>query len=421
MQQNNMNNDNPDNDLDFLQEVLTDDGNGTGDEAIDSTDDGTDSGSDVEAIVAEDNNELHNNHARFRNPNAQDEDFFRIIAVGHQFLQLAVQYIAARPRNYPFIPHVRFDLRLYDDDTCTRFFRFQQDEIRTILASLRMPDIFKADNGLAFASIEGLSLVLRRLAYPCRLIDLVHMFGRSESSLSRMISTVLRWIHRRWSRRLLHWDHQRLTPAKLEQFAAVVSEQGSPLPAVIGFIDGTVRPIARPTQDQELDYNGHHRVHALKYQAVTTPDGIIVHLAGPYQGRHHDVTLYRASGLEQALYRWAKDSNGNQMYIYGDPAYTISPVLQVPYPKVGITPRQEAFNESMSRVRVAVEWSFGHTLQYFAFSDFKKSQRSLLSSVHLHYIVSVIFANIHSCIIGTNASVGRFQVEPPTLAEYLHG
>ncbi|KAK3806576.1 MAG: hypothetical protein J3R72DRAFT_377299, partial [Linnemannia gamsii] len=78
------------------------------------------------------------------------------------------------------------------------------------------------------------------------------------------------------------------------------------------------------------------------------------------------------------------------------------------------------FNEAMSNFRVAVEWSFGTVVQYFMFSDYKKTQRSLLSEVKVHYALSILFANIHSCIIETNPSVGRFGVTPPSLEEYLH-
>ena len=48
-----------------------------------------------------------------------------------------------------------------------------------------------------------------------------------------------------------------------------------------GFVDGTVRPICRTGENQRLVYNGHKRVHALKFQAVALPNGLIGHLFGP--------------------------------------------------------------------------------------------------------------------------------------------
>ena len=41
-----------------------------------------------------------------------------------------------------------------------------------------------------------------------------------------------------------------------------------------GFIDGTVRPISRPGQHQRIVYNGHKRVHSLKFQSVALPNGL---------------------------------------------------------------------------------------------------------------------------------------------------
>ena len=44
---------------------------------------------------------------------------------------------------------------------------------------------------------------------------------------------------------------------------------------------GTVRPICRHSKLQITMYNGHKRVHAMKFQSVTLPNGMIAHLYGP--------------------------------------------------------------------------------------------------------------------------------------------
>ena len=46
-------------------------------------------------------------------------------------------------------------------------------------------------------------------------------------------------------------------------------------------IDGTIRPICRPSQEQRIMFNGHKRVHSLKFQSVTLPNGLIANLFGP--------------------------------------------------------------------------------------------------------------------------------------------
>lgn len=62
------------------------------------------------------------------------------------------------------------------------------------------------------------------------------------------------------------------------------------LPRDVGFIDRKVIGIARPTGNLPLlvVYNGHKRKHALEYQAVNAPDGLILHTARPIGGRRHD-------------------------------------------------------------------------------------------------------------------------------------
>ena len=49
--------------------------------------------------------------------------------------------------------------------------------------------------------------------------------------------------------------------------------------------------------DQMIVYNGHKRQHALKYQSITTPNGMIANLYGPVEGKRHDATMFRISGL----------------------------------------------------------------------------------------------------------------------------
>ena len=52
-----------------------------------------------------------------------------------------------------------------------------------------------------------------------------------------------------------------------EMFAAALREKGGPPSSCIGFVDGTVRPIARPIANQIVVLNG-HKVHCLKFQVI---------------------------------------------------------------------------------------------------------------------------------------------------------
>ena len=67
-------------------------------------------------------------------------------------------------------------------------------------------------------------------------------------------------------------------------------------------MDGTVRQISRPGDNQHLVYNGHKRVPALKFQAVVIPSDLVANLYGPVEGQRHDAGMLEESGLLNIFY-----------------------------------------------------------------------------------------------------------------------
>ena len=70
-------------------------------------------------------------------------------------------------------------------------------------------------------------------------------------------------------------------PGLLQLYSDTIAAHGSALDNCLGFVDGTVRPIYRPAEHPRAIYNGHKRVHALKFQCVALPNGLIGYLYGP--------------------------------------------------------------------------------------------------------------------------------------------
>ena len=70
-------------------------------------------------------------------------------------------------------------------------------------------------------------------------------------------------------------------------YSSAIYEKSGALRNCVGFIYGTVLSIARPKGNmaQRVVYNRHKRRHALKFQAVNSPDGLVLHLHGPVEGR----------------------------------------------------------------------------------------------------------------------------------------
>ena len=72
-------------------------------------------------------------------------------------------------------------------------------------------------------------------------------------------------IHDRFGHLLESLDLVWLDP---EHFAEVIHAKGAPLDQCWGFVDGTLRPMARPTRNQQIMYStsGHKRTHCIKFQ-----------------------------------------------------------------------------------------------------------------------------------------------------------
>ena len=64
------------------------------------------------------------------------------------------------------------------------------------------------------------------------------------------------------------------------------------------------------------------------------------------------------SGLLQDLEAYVFSPAGLPMCIYGDPAYPLRVHLQGPFGNPHLTPLMEAFNASVSSVRISVAWLF---------------------------------------------------------------
>ena len=82
-------------------------------------------------------------------------------------------------------------------------------------------------------------------------------------------------------RRLTQWNLDILSPDHLEMYMAAITSRGSPLENCFGVINGTVRPIAGPGENQRVVYNRQKQVHALKFQSVVLPNGLIGNMYGP--------------------------------------------------------------------------------------------------------------------------------------------
>ena len=67
------------------------------------------------------------------------------------------------------------------------------------------------------------------------------------AELSMITNNVMDYIYDVHRHRLTEWNKDILNPGLLQMYADAVAQKGAALPNCFGFINGTVRPICRPT------------------------------------------------------------------------------------------------------------------------------------------------------------------------------
>ena len=318
----------------------------------------------------------------------------------------------------PYWSYERFDLETLTDDECWTEFRFLKNDIYEIQEVFRIPDEISTYNRVKIDGTEALCIFLKRFAYPCRYGDLIPRFSRPAPQLSMISNQISDHIYNNFNQLLRDLNQPWLSPQNLRLFADAVHQKGAPLNNCWGFVDGTVRPICRPEKNQRILYNGHKRVHSIKFQSVATPSGMIASLHGPFEGRKHDSGMLADTNLLAQLQQFSVDPAGRALAIYGDLAYPLRVNLQKPFLGPGLTPQQRQYNTAMSKSRISVEWVFGDIINYFAFLDFKKNLKIGLSAVGKMYISCALLTYAHTCLYHSMTST-YFGVDPPNLRGYF--
>ena len=197
-----------------------------------------------------------------------------------ELILLFDEYSPLNP-DFSYNSYSSFDLDEVDEAECLADFRFRKRDIPVLANVLQIPDRFECNQRSICDGIEGLCILLKRMSYPCRYGDMIHLFAKPVPVLSMITNEVLDYIYDTYGHKVLQWNHDLLSPQKLETYVDAISSKGAPLANCFGFIDGTVRPITRPGENQRVVYNGHKRVHALKFQSIALPNGLIGNLYGP--------------------------------------------------------------------------------------------------------------------------------------------
>lgn len=197
----------------------------------------------------------------------------------------------------------------FTDSECVSHFRFRKGDLQNVADQL-WPKVspflgankqnLKLMNRYSAPYETCLLLYLFKMSRPRRLHeDCESVFGMRKSHLSSAILTFARGLFLVAIKYLLD---PRIWHARMPYYATLISRATNQLMGNIwGFIDGTYRKTARPIRYQHLCYTRYKKCHAIKFQSVVTPDGMIAYLFGPFVGKRHDARMLAESGLMTIL------------------------------------------------------------------------------------------------------------------------
>ncbi|KAG2190876.1 hypothetical protein INT47_004042, partial [Mucor saturninus] len=274
--------------------------------------------------------------------------------------------IEERNSNNTRAKYRRPDLESWTEEKCYKMFRFTYKEICQIC------HIIGLDNKLRFNSIKvtrefAMALLLYRLSFPRRLSDMVDIFGTAEDNIGRTVNGLSDILLQKF-RYGLEFDERQFSKSNCEKFSRAISEKGAYYPNIVDFIDGTMQQTCRPkiNEDQKALFNGWKHQHCIKFQAISTPDGITSSLSGPYVGRRNNRGMLNESQMLQRLQaHFGHISPEYEYCIYGDEAYWSTMHVIQSYRSPLRNEFEGEVNLSMSKVRVAIEMEFGKVSQLF--------------------------------------------------------
>ena len=339
-----------------------------------------------------------------------------------------MEKFAILPPERPYIPDIRFDLSNMSDVDCKGKHRFDKAGVLKLVLLLKIPSVVVTSSGDRVGDVESLCILLRRLRYPCVYYDMIPIFGRSEAQICRVVNEMITLILSKWKDTI--YCNIELVRKRLSLYAQAIVQKGSPLGKVWSFADGTKITTCRISATSTLEfedgtgmnlqktiYSGHKRQHCLNFQGLTTPDGLCIHFFGPIEGSRHDMTLLRESNLLQ--FSDARENIFNDYLIYGDPTYASSRWIVSGFKGNDFDESKKHFNKAMSSVRQGVELNFGRIKTLWAFVTFGRQKKIMLSNVGGAVVVAVLLTNCHCCYYNGNQISSYFNLQPPSLEEYL--
>ena len=289
----------------------------------------------------------------------------------------------------------KFLLEEYDDERWIQMFRMTKRALLS-LAELLAPFIRRRDTNyrLAIPVTVRMACTLFKLCHGVSLLICSELFAIGRSTVSVVLRDVVQAVNV-GLRGEIQWPMDDGVPEVEAGF-----QQACGLPGILGAIDGTHFPIAKP-KIAPADYfyfkSGGYSMHC---QAVVDSTKRFLNVTVGMPGSTNDSRVLRRSALyhrgqQGNLWDAAHLFQGFQPYLIGDSGYPLLRWLMVPHRQNTPLPVAAAlFNRGLSRGRAVVENAFGMMKQ--AFRELHKK-----SELHITFIPDVVLccAILHNILL----------------------
>jgi hypothetical protein len=155
---------------------------------------------------------------------------------------------------------------------------------------------------------------------------------------------------------------------------------------------------------QRAFYNGWKSMNGLKHQTVDDAYGFTMDCFGPASLRRNDLTLLRESDVNDTFARIQLNSVIDYI-IFGDSAYKRQSHLRSYFSAAEEIVDGALFNRRMKRLRISIEWNYGHQSTLFRYLNTHFKMKILRGNTTTKvFIVTTILRNLHTGFYGSQTS-----------------
>lgn len=156
--------------------------------------------------------------------------------------------------------------------------------------------------------------------------------------------------------------------------------------------------------------NLHDRHHGLVYMSVMLVNGFFLFF-GPYQGKEHDSTVFKATGVIEKL-QAMKVRTQKRWILFGDSAFARGEHVQRMFKGAWNNPDRTMYNKRMASMRICVEWGFGGLKNLFPYIRDAASMKLGSAPVGRIFSVAAFLKNCHNAAYGELTGAYCWTPEP---------